>query len=62
MAAADSFKTKPSAFDIPEFVDRLFRIIHRGATAGYVILNDLPEQLLVAQCDASADSTELEPL
>jgi hypothetical protein len=30
---------------------RLFRVISRGATVGYVILSDLPEQIIVAQCD-----------
>jgi hypothetical protein len=30
---------------------RLFRVIARGATAGYVILSDSPEKIIVAQCD-----------
>jgi hypothetical protein len=30
---------------------RLFRVISRGATVGYVILSDSPEQITVAQCD-----------
>ena len=30
---------------------RLFRILCKGCTAGYVILNDQPDRLLVAQCD-----------
>ena len=30
---------------------RLFRVISRGATVGYVILSDSPEQIIVAQCD-----------
>jgi hypothetical protein len=30
---------------------RLFRVSSRGATVGYVILSDSPEQITVAQCD-----------
>jgi hypothetical protein len=30
---------------------RLFRVISRGATVGYVILSDSPEEIIVAQCD-----------
>ncbi len=30
---------------------RLFRILVWGSTAGYVVLNDLPGRVLVAQCD-----------
>lgn len=32
---------------------RVFRILKGGQTAGYVVLNESPEQLIVAQCDAS---------
>jgi len=35
---------------------RLFRVLSRGETAGYVILNDLPDRLLVAQCDGENPS------
>jgi hypothetical protein len=31
---------------------RPFRILASGSTAGYVILNDAPDRLIVAQCDA----------
>lgn len=37
---------------------RLFRILAEGMTIGYVILNDSPEQMIVAQCDAE-DATLL---
>jgi len=30
---------------------RLFRVLDRGETAGYVIINDAPENIIVAQCD-----------
>ena len=30
---------------------RLFRVISRGATVGYVILSDSPDEITVAQCD-----------
>lgn len=30
---------------------RLFRIMARGTTAGYVVINDKPDSLTVAQCD-----------
>jgi len=30
---------------------RLFRILQDGATRGYVVLNDQPHRLLIAQCD-----------
>jgi hypothetical protein len=30
---------------------RLFRVVCRGASIGYVILNESPERLVVAQCD-----------
>src|SRR5439155_4587495 len=33
---------------------RLFRILHGGKTAGYVVLNDLPHALMVAQCDGES--------
>jgi hypothetical protein len=36
---------------------RLFRILSRGASAGYVILNEFPDRLLVAQCDAEEPAT-----
>lgn len=36
---------------------RLFRILEAGSTAGYVILNDAPERLLVAQCDGNGPRT-----
>jgi hypothetical protein len=35
---------------------RLFRVLHGGAPAGYVVLNDLPDRLLVAQCDCESPS------
>jgi hypothetical protein len=35
---------------------RLFRVIARGTTAGYVILNDSPEKIVVAQCDGEEAS------
>ena len=35
---------------------RLFRVIVRGATAGYVILSDSPEKIIVAQCDGEEAS------
>ena len=37
---------------------RLFRILAGGATIGYVILNDAPRHILVAQCDGE-DATAL---
>lgn len=37
---------------------RLFRILRGGASVGYVILNDAPDQLIVAHCDAE-DPTAL---
>lgn len=30
---------------------RLFRILHHGRTAGYVVINDSPSKLIVAHCD-----------
>ena len=36
---------------------RLFRIVVRGSTAGYVIINDSPERLIVAHCDGEDAST-----
>ena len=36
---------------------RLFRLIVRGRSAGYVILNDSPDQILLAQCDGEDAST-----
>jgi hypothetical protein len=36
---------------------RLFRILVRGRTAGYVIINENREKLLVAQCDAEDAET-----
>lgn len=32
---------------------RIFRILHLGGTAGYVILNDHPDRLIVAQADGT---------
>jgi len=32
---------------------RVYRIVNRGESVGYVVLNDLPGRLLVAQCDAN---------
>jgi hypothetical protein len=32
---------------------RLFRILHNGESAGYVILNEQPGRTIVAQCDAT---------
>lgn len=37
---------------------RLFRVIAAGATVGYVILNESPQQIIVAQCDGE-DATML---
>jgi len=37
---------------------RLFRILADGATTGYVILNESPQQMIVAQCDGE-DATAL---
>ena len=37
---------------------RLFRIVADGRNVGYVILNDSPDQVIVAQCDAE-DATAL---
>jgi len=36
---------------------RLFRILESGRTAGYVILNDAPDRLIVAQCDGGDPAT-----
>lgn len=36
---------------------RLFCILEAGNPAGYVILNDAPERLIVAQCDANSPTT-----
>lgn len=36
---------------------RLFRVLRGGATAGYVVLNDLPDRLLVAHCDGDDPAT-----
>jgi hypothetical protein len=30
---------------------RLFRILESGRTAGYVVINEMPEKLILAQCD-----------
>jgi len=30
---------------------RLFRVVYRGDTIGYVVINEQPDRLLVAQCD-----------
>jgi hypothetical protein len=35
---------------------RLFRVISRGASIGYVILNESPERIFVAQCDGEDPS------
>jgi hypothetical protein len=32
---------------------RLYRVLQGGQTAGYVVLNESPEQLIVAQCDGT---------
>jgi hypothetical protein len=37
---------------------RLFRIVRHGATRGYVILNEAPNHIMVAQCDGE-DATDL---
>lgn len=37
---------------------RLFRVVDRGTNIGYVIINESPEQLIVAQCDGE-DATAL---
>lgn len=37
---------------------RLFRVIVAGATIGYVVLNESPQQIIVAQCDGE-DATVL---
>ena len=39
------------SLSLPFIRYRLFRVISRGATVGYVILSDSPEQITVAQCD-----------
>lgn len=39
------------ATDLPFVRYRVFRILRQGASAGYVILNDRPEQLAVSHCD-----------
>jgi len=36
---------------------RLFRILETEKTVGYVVLNDSPERILVAQCDGEAPDT-----
>jgi len=36
---------------------RLFRILVRGVSTGYVILNETPSRLMVAQCDANDPTT-----
>jgi hypothetical protein len=36
---------------------RLFRILARGTSVGYVILNESPEKVIVAQCDGEDSST-----
>ena len=36
---------------------RLFRIVARGDSTGYVILNETPRRLMVAQCDADDPTT-----
>ena len=36
---------------------RLFRIVVRGVSTGYVILNETPSRLMVAQCDANDPTT-----
>src|SRR5512135_229700 len=36
---------------------RLFRIVARGVSTGYVILNETPSRLMVAQCDADDPTT-----
>ena len=36
---------------------RLFRIVARGVSTGYVILNETPNRLMVAQCDADDPTT-----
>jgi len=35
---------------------RLFRILFRGASIGYVVLNETPERVIVAQCDGEDPS------
>jgi hypothetical protein len=32
---------------------RLFRILSNGQTAGYVVINEMPDKLIVAQCDGT---------
>ena len=56
-----AFRFKPSAEHLAwrydttlDFVRyRLFRILHNGESAGYVILNEQPGRTIVAQCDAT---------
>ncbi len=36
---------------------RLFRLMNAGASSGYIILNDSPTRILVAQCDGDDPST-----
>ena len=36
---------------------RVFRVLHRGTSAGYVIINDQPGRLIVSQCDADDPRT-----
>jgi hypothetical protein len=36
---------------------RLFRVLDRGRSAGYVILNESPERVIVSQCDGEDAET-----
>lgn len=36
---------------------RLFRVVARGCTMGYVVINDSEKQIMVAQCDAEDPQT-----
>jgi hypothetical protein len=58
--SAFTFRLAPTAeylnwrynLSLPFVRYRLFRIVARGKSAGYAILSDSPDKILVAQCDA----------
>ena len=42
---------------LPFVCYRLFRIMSRGCTSGYVVINEFPRRLVVAQCDGNDPAT-----
>jgi hypothetical protein len=42
---------------LPYIRYRVFRVIRRGASCGYVIVSDSPKQIIVAQCDGDDAAT-----